>query len=293
MFPSPQPLPPSRGGHNPPPSGGWTPAPAIRASIWLHAAALAGTAAYPASWSWAAGVVAGNHAVLGLIGMWPRSPAFGPVLVRLPEPAGPAGEVAITFDDGPDPDVTPAVLDMLDRYGARASFFCVGRRAAAHPDLVREITRRGHGVENHTDTHPLGFACLGPASLRREIARAQERLAELAGRAPRFFRAPLGLRTPLMEPVVARQGLRSAAWTRRGYDGRCGDADRVLGRLVRGLAARDVLLLHDGGSARTRAGHPVVLEVLPALLDRISALGLRSVALPAPTDGAAAAQAGE
>ena len=118
------------------------------------------------------------------------------------------------------------------------------------------------------------------------------RLAALAGRAPRFFRAPMGLRTPLLESVLARQGLCSAAWTRRGYDGTCGDADRVLGRLTRGLAARDVLLLHDGGSARTRAGRPVVLDVLPALLDRITALGLRSVALPAAPPGAAAAAAG-
>lgn len=261
----------------------WSPTPAIRASIWLHALALGATAGCPQVWPWTLGAVAANHLALGVAGTFPQNDLLGPNLARLPPAAAGRREVALTFDDGPDPAVTPAVLDALDRGGARASFFCIGRRAAAYPDLVREIVRRGHSVENHTDTHPYGFPCLPPGGITREVRRAQETIATIAGRAPRFFRAPMGLRTPLLDPVLARAGLCCTSWTRRGYDGRSGDAAAVLRRLGRGLAAGDVLLLHDGSCARTRAGRPVVMEVLPALLDQLAAAGLRPVALPAAT----------
>ncbi|HEU0196344.1 MAG TPA: hypothetical protein VFQ88_03900, partial [Nevskiaceae bacterium] len=95
----------------------------------------------------------------------------------------------------------------------------------------------------------------------------------------RFFRAPAGFRNPLLEPLLVRFGLRLVSWTRRGFDTACSDASRVLERLTRGLGAGDILLLHDGHSARTAAGIPVVLVVLPELLQRCVASGLRPVPL--------------
>lgn len=210
--------------------------------------------------------------------MWPQSRLLGPNLVRLPAASAARGEVALTFDDGPDPLVTPAVLDLLDEEAAQATFFCIGRRAAAYPGLLREIVRRGHGVENHSDTHPFAFGAYGPVALHRELSRAQQLIADITGDAPRFFRAPMGLRSPLLDPVLHGLGLRLVSWTHRALDGVRGDAGAGLRGLTRRLAPGDILLLHDGNAARA-AGRPVVLEILPALLGRMTALGLRSVRL--------------
>jgi len=209
----------------------------------------------------------------------PRSRLLGENIVRLPEGAARRGDVALTFDDGPDPDVTPRVLQLLDTHGAKASFFCIGERAAAFPELVRDIARRGHSVENHSERHSTRFGWYGAGALRRELEGAQAIIAGITGRAPAFFRAPFGTRNPLLDLVLARCGLRLVSWTRRGYDTVDTSATRVLHRLLKGLAAGDVLLLHDGVSARARRGAPTVLAVLPELLDRLSAHGLKSVSL--------------
>lgn len=260
--------------------GRWQPAPAIRLSLALHVAALAALIAAPENWALIVGVLFGNHLLFALAGLWPRSRLFGPNLTRLPEVARRRGEVVLSFDDGPDPEITPQVLDLLDRHAAKASFFCVATRAAAHPELLREIVLRGHSVENHSDGHSNFFAFYGYFGFRRELLRAQTTLAALSGRNPAFFRAPMGIRSPLLEPALAHANLRYVSWTRRGFDAVRGDADEVLRRLTRGLAGGDILLLHDGNPARTADGVPVVLVVLPRLLERIKAEGLRAVSLP-------------
>jgi peptidoglycan/xylan/chitin deacetylase (PgdA/CDA1 family) len=105
--------------------------------------------------------------------------------------------------------------------------------------------------------------------------------------APRFFRAPFGTRSPLLDPALARLGLSLVSWTRRGYDTVDGDAARVLRRLVSGLAAGDVLLLHDGVTVREHRAEPTVLAVLPWLLDELAARGLKAVSLRTACHGAA------
>lgn len=262
----------------------WRPTPAIRLSILLHVAAATTLVMEPALWPWALGAVGGNHLLLTTAVFWPRGNVLGANMVRLPASAAARGEISITFDDGPDPDVTPRVLDLLDRYQAKASFFCVGDKAAAHPDIVREIVRRGHSIENHSHRHSGAFAFYGLFRLRHEVESAQAIVSGIAGRAPRFFRAPMGLRSPLLDPVLARCGLTYVSWTRRGLDAVHRDPEKVLKRLSNGLAAGDILLLHDNGYSRTRDGTPVVLAVLPGLLDRIHASGLRPVTLPAASN---------
>lgn len=212
----------------------------------------------------------------------PRSPLPGPVVYRLPEADRRAGRVALTFDDGPDPAVTPRVLDLLDRHGARASFFVVGERAAAHPELLAEIARRGHRIENHTHRHRAGFAFLGPEAAGSEIDRAQRIIEALAGRQPGYFRPVAGMRNPWLADVLAARGLTCATWTRRGFDTVDGDPRRVAGRLLGGLAAGDVLVFHDGASARDRAGRPVVWEALERVLAVLKRRGLAGVPLPEP-----------
>lgn len=227
---------------------------------------------------WALGVIAASHGTLALTGLLPGSGLLGPALTRLPSSAGRA--VALTFDDGPDPEVTPRVLDLLDGAGARASFFCIGRAARRHPELVADITARGHEVENHTDEHPPAFAAYLPAAAGRQIDRAQETLTELTGRPPGYFRAPAGVRNPYTELLLARRGLTLAAWSGRGFDTVDGNPGRVCRRLLPRLEAGAVLLLHDGNAARTGAGEAVVLEVLPRLLEAMRDQGLAGVPLP-------------
>ncbi|WP_209443455.1 polysaccharide deacetylase family protein [Falsiroseomonas frigidaquae] len=254
----------------------WRPAALPRASLWLHGLAAAAACAQPMLWPQILALIALNHATL-TASMHPRGRFLGPNLVRLPI-AG-AAQVALTFDDGPDPVVTPRVLDLLDVAQARASFFVIGARAARHPALLREILARGHTVENHSQTHPASFAARGLWALRREVSQAQDVIAGITGTAPRFFRAPMGLRSPLLDPVLAGQGLRLVSWTRRGYDTSRRDPQRVLRSLTRGLGPRDILLLHDGNAGRDERGDPVVLSVLPALLAALQADGLRPVSL--------------
>ena len=258
----------------------WRPSTALRLSAGFHLGGLAALGFDPLSWPYVGAALLANHAALGVLGVMPRSTLLGPNLTRLPPPAATRGEIALTFDDGPDPASTPALLDLLDRYGAKASFFCIAREAARYPELVREIVRRGHSVENHSNSHPRAFAAYGIRRLQGEIETAQETLAALVGYPPAFFRAPMGLRNPLLDPVLARLGLAYVSWTRRGLDTVDGRAEAVLARLARSLAGGDVLLLHDGG-ARRHGGTVITLCVLPALIERITAAGLRPVTLRA------------
>lgn len=242
----------------------WQPTPLIAGTAALHAGAAAAVVAQPAVWPWAVGGVVASHLALTAAGLWPRSALLGPNWTRLPPGAG--RRIALTIDDGPDPDVTPRVLDLLDRYDARATFFCIGDLARRHPRWIEAIVARGHAIENHSQRHRHTFSLSGPAALRREIAAAQRTLTEIAGTRPLFFRAPAGLRNPFLEPVLCELGLQLASWTRRGFDTREHDAATVTRRLLHGLAPRDILLVHDGHAARDARGEPVVLDVLQAVL---------------------------
>ena len=266
---------------DPAPHQAYRPAPAIRASVVLHIGAAAAVVMRPQTWPWALGAVIADHLVLTAAGLWPRSSLLGSNWTRLPGACAPRGAVAITIDDGPDPEVTSHVLDLLDAHGAHASFFCIGERVLQHPALAREIVRRGHALENHSQRHLHRFSLLGPSAMAAEITRAQQAIGDTTGETARFFRAPAGLRNPFLAAVLERARLQLASWTRRGFDTRSGDADRVLGRLTNNLASGDILLLHDGHAARTAAGSPVILTVLPRLLASLSAAGLKSVTLRA------------
>ena len=259
----------------------WRPTPLVLGSAGLHAAGAFAFALAPQHWPWIAATLFSNHVALAAVGMTPRSQMLGPTLTRLDEDAALRHEVALTFDDGPDPQVTPRVLDLLDAAGARATFFCIGRRVAACPEIAAEIVRRGHDVQNHTWSHPHSFMWYPPAALRHEIGRAQDAIEQATGRRPTWFRAPAGFRSPFLDRELWTAGLGLAAWTRRGYDAIETDPEKIARRLLRGLAAGDVLLLHDGSTVRGSGGNPHVLEALPRVLDGIAARGLRPVPLGA------------
>lgn len=257
----------------------WRPAPFILVSFCIHGGALLLILLAPAVWRWALAAVLLNHAVIGAAGLWPRSTLLGANLVRLPHSAEQRGEVALTFDDGPDPEITPQVLDILSRHGVQATFFCIGEKAAAYPDICRDIIARGHTIENHGQRHRNHTAFSGIAGWLREVGKGQRTLEQITGRRPAFYRAVAGLRNPFLDPALHRLGISLASWTRRGYDTRCTDADTVLTRLTRDLAAGDILLLHDGHAARNSDGMPVVVAVLPRLLDELASRNLKPVTL--------------
>lgn len=259
----------------------WKLTPLLQAVVALHVLAIAAAIARPALWPWALGAVLGSHLLIVAASLWPRSHWLGPNVTRLPEDCVAQAEIALTFDDGPDPQVTPRVLDLLDSHGVRATFFCIGERAAAHPALCRDIVRRGHAVENHSARHRHNFALLGPRGYARELRAGQDILAAITGSTPAFFRAPAGFRNPFLWLALARHKLCLASWTRRGFDTRTRNSATVLRRLLRGLRAGDILLLHDGHAARGVAGRPVVLDVLPPLLAAIGKAGLKPVTLRA------------
>jgi len=257
----------------------WRPSPLIAMSMLAHAVAAAIVVIWHQTWPVVLGSIAANHLLLGVVGLMPRNSLLGPNWSRLPAASASRGEIALTIDDGPDPLVTPRVLDILERYDARASFFCVGDMAMLHPELCREIVLRGHAIENHSQSHSYHFAAFGPRRIAIDVDRGQDTVYELTGESPRFFRPTAGLRSVFLDPVLARRGLQLASWTRRGFDTRDSRPDVVYRRLTRNMRAGDILLLHDGNAARSAEGVPVILEVLPRLLHAIRDAGLHSVTL--------------
>lgn len=254
---------------------GWRPTTFVAVSSGLHLGGLAALLAWPWAWPWVVGFMVADHVAAIAAGLHPRSRWIGENVTRLPSPR----RVALTFDDGPDPEVTPRVLDLLEAAGVHATFFCIGRKAEAHPELVAAIVAGGHRVENHSYRHSSAFALLGPGALGRDLDRAQDILERTSGRRPALFRAPAGIRSPILDPLLTRRGLRLVSWSRRGFDTVDGSPDRVLRRMTSNLHGGSILLLHDGGCARNAAGRAVVLEVLPRLLRAIDDLGLEIVPL--------------
>jgi peptidoglycan/xylan/chitin deacetylase (PgdA/CDA1 family) len=203
--------------------------------------------------------------------MFPVSGIFARPFLR---GAAGRGLIALTFDDGPDPATTRRILDLLDGAGQRATFFLIGARAQAHPELVAEIVRRGHAVANHSFAHAAATPLWTTARTAADILRAQAAIARAAGVEARWYRPPIGLFGPRIESATRRAGLRLCGWSLRGNDGAPPiwryDAARICARVARRLRDGDVVLLHD-----RRLG----AEALPTLLALLAQRGLRSVTL--------------
>lgn len=185
--------------------------------------------------------------------------------------------VWLTIDDGPDPADTPQILTLLDRCDAKATFFVVGERAQKHPELIREILRRGHEIGHHTQTHPAGsFWAAGPGRLATEL---DEPLAELAraGVRPRWFRAPVGIKNLWLGPALARRSLRCVGWNIRSGDCFGRSVEAVAGRVLAAAKPGAIILMHEGPSV------PAALRVrtLAAVVEGLSARGYRCE-LPRP-----------
>jgi len=221
-------------------------------------------------WGWRIGLplMFATHLAFWWGVLWPQSGMYSPVLARLPIVDK---RVWLTIDDGPSDD-TLAVLDLLDAHRAKATFFVVGARAGARPELVREIARRGHGIGNHSRSHPSAwFWMLGPRGMRAEIEGCQAILRDITGIAPRWFRAVVGMANPFVSAPLRDLGLARVAWSARGFDGVEKNSAAVLARIERGIAPGAIVLLHEG------ARHGNNVETIGMLLQRLDALGYRTV----------------
>ncbi|MEO6246460.1 MAG: polysaccharide deacetylase family protein [Opitutaceae bacterium] len=177
-------------------------------------------------------------------------------------------EIWLTIDDGPDPDDTPKILDLLDRHGAQATFFVIGERAARWPELVLEIVRRGHEIGHHTHTHPVAsFWCASPRRLARELDRALTILRELGVR-PRWFRAPVGIKHPLLARALGSRDLRCVGWTIRSGDCHSRSPDAMAASVAGRLHPGAVVLLHEGPSVPARARVTGLALLLAAATER-------------------------
>jgi len=246
--------------------------PPRRPHAWMPVAFASQVLVVLAWWlaGWPAGLalLAATHGLFFWGVMKPDSRLFAPVLARLPTDER---VVWLTIDDGPSDDTLP-ILGLLDAHGAKATFFLVGERAAARPELVREIVRRGHEVGNHSQRHPQAwFWALGPRRMRTEVGEAQALLTGLAGVPPRWFRAVVGMANPFLAAPLREHGLARVAWSARGFDALAADPGAVVGRIERSLVPGAIVLLHEG------AGHGRNVETVERLLQRLDALGYRCV----------------
>lgn len=212
-----------------------------------------------------------------LAAVQPQWQLFGPALVRAHSP----GRVALTFDDGPDPEGTPAVLDALDAAGMQATFFVVGERARQHPALVRDIAARGHEVGNHS-MHHRWPAIMSRRGAAQELDEAQALLAGLLGTAPSLYRPPIGLVSPFVFEAAQTAGVALATWSLRTFDGKNPATSALLQRLER-VQAGDVVLLHDG---RGPHGQLPAAESIDGILRSLQDRGLISTTMSDLFDGA-------
>jgi peptidoglycan-N-acetylglucosamine deacetylase len=239
----------------------------------------------------------GAPAIAGAIGggtayaaFYPRSELFG----RHIHDTSSAKKLAITFDDGPNPAITPKLLDLLEQYQARATFFVIGRFVRQEPGLLREMAARGHAIGNHTETHPNLF-WHSLSFIREQLERSNHAISEAISAGPKWFRPPYGLRNPWVIPEVNRQGMQAVMWTLICYDWKAPSSEWLIPKikpitdrarrnsdgkgLFRTDAPGEILCLHDGNHAQQNGDRQPTLDALAYWLPRWRDLGLHFVTM--------------
>jgi peptidoglycan-N-acetylglucosamine deacetylase len=208
---------------------------------------------------------------IGLGVSFPQLQMFGPSLCRVDTKRR---AIALTFDDGPDPEVTPVVLDCLARHQLQATFFCVGRKVQQYPALARRIISEGHQIENHSYAHSYWTNFYSVRRLREDLGQAQQAVQDAVGARPRFFRPPIGLTNVRIFRAARELGLQVAGYTVRALDRRAEEAGQAIARLRRGLASGAILLLHDSGLSSAKAA-----AILTQLADELQRSGFECLRL--------------
>jgi peptidoglycan/xylan/chitin deacetylase (PgdA/CDA1 family) len=188
--------------------------------------------------------------------------------------AGNPGHVALTFDDGPAPDSTPAFLEVLAEHQVKATFFLLGRMLQASPDMGRALAEAGHEVAVHGWEHRC-MLLRGPRATDDDLARARDLIAAATGEMPRWYRPPYGVLSASALGAARRLGLTPVLWTNWGRDWeRQATPESVLATVTRDLAGGGTVLLHDSDCTSAPGSWRTTLGALPALLDEVHSRGL-------------------
>lgn len=206
-----------------------------------------------------------------------NSPIFGSVIsrVRSDEPL-----VALTFDDGPNPDATPPILDALGERGAKASFFILGRHAERWPAIVRRIADEGHAICNH-GYHHRKLHLKSPGYVRDDLELGTRAIVDACGVRPRFFRAPHGFRSPWVTSIARSLGQRTVGWSRGVWDTSRPGVSVIAERTVRAARPGAILLLHDGDGYDPSGDRMQTAQAVPMIAEKILSAGLRFVTIDA------------
>lgn len=190
---------------------------------------------------------------------------------------GIADAVALTFDDGPNPAITQAILDLLDRYGAKATFFVIGKHVRAFPALASEIVKRGHSIGNHTQTHPRLALCT-PQRTREELRACDQAIGEATGAGTGWMRPPYGYRSPWLDGIAREHREEIVMWNVVARDWATRDTEKVIQRL-RVVRGGDIVLLHDGNHRELQGERRHVLDALQYWLPRSKDSGIRFLSM--------------
>lgn len=232
--------------------------------------------------------LAAATALVAYAGRYPASQLFGSAMTRTNSPR----KLAITFDDGPNPSITPKLLDLLDRHQTHATFFVIGKYAQQHPQLLREVSAQGHQIGNHTHTHPNLFWS-SPTQTRDELQRCNDAISGALQTRPRFFRPPFGWRNPWLASAARALHLQVVTWTLLPGDWHAPTDAWLIHRIrpIADHAARanhrpvlkntsgDILCLHDGGHRVQNADRSHTLAALEHWLPRWRDVGLEFVTM--------------
>jgi peptidoglycan/xylan/chitin deacetylase (PgdA/CDA1 family) len=213
-------------------------------------------------------LICAAHAIFCVSGAIPNHAWTGPLVRRFRTAAR---EIWLTIDDGPHPDSTPAILEVLRSHGARATFFVIGRRAERHPELLRAIVNSGYTLGNHSHSHPsASFWTAGPWRVGREIDGASAAIRAAGLPAPEFFRPPVGMANLFVAPALRARRMLRIGWSARGFDTRPQDVSAMVDRIAGQCAPGAIILFHEMGAA---AG----ARSLDALLERLTRDGYKCV----------------
>jgi peptidoglycan/xylan/chitin deacetylase (PgdA/CDA1 family) len=224
---------------------------------------------------WGLSILFVSHLLLVAVTVVPSLQGFGPVVTKYCTEAKTAW---LTIDDGPDPETTPKVVALLEKYGARATFFLIGAKAAKYPELARMISDAGHTIGNHTQTHPqFSFWRMTPKALAREIDAFEGTINSLGISRSFWFRAPAGMKNPFLHPILAARGLRLIGWSSRAYDTRIDDCAKIVERIKRSVGSGTIILFHE------RPQPDICLKALERLLEELTADRFQLI-LPEPKE---------
>jgi peptidoglycan/xylan/chitin deacetylase (PgdA/CDA1 family) len=205
-----------------------------------------------------------------------NSPLFGPALGRIDSDRK---VVALTFDDGPNPDATPRILDTLSEKGVRATFFVLGSHAERWPELVRRMSSEGHQLGNHGYFHrKLQFK--SPFYVSRDIRLGIRAIRRAGAPAPRYFRAPHGFRSPWTTPIASSYGERTVGWSLGVWDSDRPGVNEIVRRTIEGVTPGSIVLLHDGDGYNPDGDRMQTAAALPHIIDRLTDQGYEFATLP-------------